>query len=117
MVWVRCPVTRSASIAGFVAVYGSSAMDHWAIAWLTTRLAFVQRGGKTRRGSPCKKPGRVRLVDPEPSGDRAPSEVADRGDLKPGSGARFGPLVAARQAPPATDLGDRVLALVTRPER
>jgi len=33
------------------------------------------------------------------SGDRAPGEVADRGDFEPGAGTRLATLVAARQPP------------------
>ena len=47
----------------------------------------------------------------------APGKVADRSDLEQVRGAGDGALVAARQAPPAPELGDRVLDLVERPER
>src|SRR3990170_8934866 len=37
--------------------------------------------------------------------DGAPEQVGDRGHLEPGGGARGGALIAARQAPPAPELG------------
>ena len=46
----------------------------------------------------------------------APQGRAERGHLEPGSGARLGALVAARQAAPATELGERVLDPVERPD-
>src|SRR5205814_9273484 len=51
------------------------------------------------------------------SGDRAPGEVADRGDFEPGAGARLATLGAARQSPPATEPGEGVLGLDQRPDR
>jgi hypothetical protein len=54
---------------------------------------------------------------PKRSSDRAPGEVADRGNLEPRPGGRLSALVAARQAAPAPELGERVLDPVERPDR
>src|SRR5512143_311489 len=47
----------------------------------------------------------------------APGEAADRGDFEPGAGTRLATLVAARQAAPPAQLGERVLDLVVRSDR
>ena len=44
--------------------------------------------------------------------DGAPEQVGDRGHLEPGGGARGGALIAARQAPPASELGEGVLGVL-----
>jgi arylamine N-acetyltransferase len=47
----------------------------------------------------------------------AAQEIADRGHLEPGRGARLAAIVAARQSPPAAELGEGVLDLVKRGDR